>query len=922
MEKKDIISFDGKSMIINGKREFLYGGEFHYFRVPHELWEDRFIKMKQAGLNTVVTYIPWNFHEEKEGEFRWDGDRDLDKYIKIASKLGMYVIIKPGPYICAEWDFGGFPDWLLPKNVNLRENDPVFLKLVEGYYKNIAKVLKPHLITNGGKVVLFQIENEYDHLIAFTGIKRYRDNALEYHMKLLEMARKEGIDVPAFTVEGSFVRKTEIIEARTYYPNIPWIWLWEFNDFDRAIKASTEEQKGKPLMIMELETGWFAQFGQPRYDVPTDVTRAILRTVLAEGASVLNHFLFVGGTTFPYWNCRGDRGIGSCTTYDFGVSPVREWGDICDKFHLARNTSQFINSFKDILFDSDKKEGAAKIVKGGEGVSLVGSKSANLKPGFEGTFENVKVLQKSGQKGGFVMVRNISDSNYSMGIEYTSPLDNENRTIPAKGTLNMVSHSSYLFPVDISLADGKVIVKQSTSEVLLKKNIGGSEFIFFNSPDTLKGETILKSEKDLIPNVLEGKLQVEKTSDGFSLEYSSSGVQIIQMGNLYLVFLDDAMTKRLWDKEGNVIIADYHFIKDITITGNSIKIKADLAEGKNQKMRIFSALKLSEMKVNGEKTAVRKDEKTKSYFVNIDNEIKDNVTVRWSSDPKFMADREEIKKSFDDKNWSSISLPNSLEQAGFLKHGYTWYRQSFKIEGKPEDCSVKIETNNMDRFYVYINEKFAWRGIGNPDRNITSLVQSGDNTLAIRYENAYHTKAHPAEGPIQKLSGVMKPIEIKGKVSGKEFSIKVDHLKLRQEAGGLHKGYEKPDFNDEDWTTSKAADKYVLTEELGDFVWYRRKFKFAMKEGISYALKVRINHVTERCIMYLNGKPLGKYESVGPQNDFYVPEPFLKEENLLSIIIESPGVHPVKGSGFVPGILEDPVLDFYYTTKEVDLELI
>jgi hypothetical protein len=113
-----------------------------------------------------------------------------------------------------------------------------------------------------------------------------------------------------------------------------------------------------------------------------------------------------------------------------------------------------------------------------------------------------------------------------------------------------------------------------------------------------------------------------------------------------------------------------------------------------------------------------------------------------------------------------------------------------------------------------------------------------------------------------------------------------------------------------------------LAEDLGDFVWYRRKFKFTKKEGISYALKVRINHVTERCIMYLNGKPLGKYESVGPQNDFYVPEPFLKEENLLSIIIESPGVHPVKGSGFVPGILEDPVLDFYYTTKEVDLELI
>jgi hypothetical protein len=333
-------------------------------------------------------------------------------------------------------------------------------------------------------------------------------------------------------------------------------------------------------------------------------------------------------------------------------------------------------------------------------------------------------------------------------------------------------------------------------------------------------------------------------------------------------------------------------------------------------------MKLSGMKVNGETKTVRKDEKTKSYFVSIDNEIKDNAAVCWSSDPKFKSDSEELRENFDDSGWSSISLPGSLEEADFLKHGYTWYRQSFKICGEPEDCSIKIETNNIDRFYVYINEKFVWRGIGSPDMNITSLIRSGDNMLAIRYENAYHTKAHPAEGPIQKFSGVMKPVEIKGKTDGKEFLVKLDSLKLRQEAGGLHKGYEKPDFDDRDWSTSKPAGKYVMTEEMGDFVWYRRWFKFTKKEGINYALKVRIGSAMERCTLYLNGRPLGKYESVGPQNDFYIPETFLEEENLLSIIIESSGVHPVKGHGFMPPILNDPVLDFYYTTKEVYLELV
>lgn len=919
---KKIISYDNKSMIINGKRVLLYGGEFQYFRVPNELWEDRFKKMKMAGLNFITTYIPWNFHETKEGKFRWDGDRDLNKFLSLAEKYGLYVAIKPGPYICAEWDFGGFPDWLLAKDIPLRENNPEYIKLVKKYYKEIAKVIKPHLITEGGNIILFQIENEYDHLILFTGIKRYKKNALKYHLKLLQMAKEEGIDVPTFTVEGSFLRKTEIIDARTYYPNIPWIWLWEFNDFDKAIKASVSEQKNKPLMIMELETGWFAQFGKPLYEIEPEVTKAIIRTVLAEGASVMNLFMFVGGTTFPYWNCKGDYGgIGTCTTYDFGVSPIREWGEVSVKYHLARNTAQFINSFQDILFDSEKKENAAKFVRGGETIALVKTEKSKLKPDFSGVYENVKIIEKYGKQGGFLMVRNVSEDKHIVGIEYFSPLENKKRKFPLNRNLNLIPRSSFLFPIDIALGDSGVIIKHSTSELLLKKKIDRDEFVFFSGKPEIKGQTYIKCDRAKKPAVLEGDIKIKKAGDGYIIEYENKGIKIIKIDNIFMVFLDEETSYKVWDRKEVVLVADYYFIEDISVGNHSIEIKAQLKKGNKQMMRMFTATEPKNIKINNKDINFKYDKDTKSLKFCYDCEIKNLPEVKWITSPKFMSDMKEKSIDYNDSNWKTITLPNSLEEAGFLEHGFIWYRKEFYLQGKPKECRIKIITNDMDRLYIYINGKFIWRDIGSPDLDITNAVKKGKNLISIRYENAYHTKAHPHEGPIKKLSGIMEPVKIYGKISDKKFNIKLKKLKVREGAAGLLKGYQELDFDDSKWNQAPSAEKYVFSKEMGELIWFRRKFKILSQKDIDFSVRLRIEYAFERCIIYVNGRALGKYESVGPQNDFYIPKSFLQNKNVLAIILEGPGFHPVKESGFLPPILKNPVIGFYYFSKKTNTKI-
>ena len=152
----------GKDFLLNGKKINIYSGAMHYFRTLPEYWEDRLTKIKLCGFNTVETYTCWNLHEPKKGEYDFDGILDLEKFIEIAKKVGLFVIVRPGPYICAEWDFGGLPPWLLAdRNLRLRCNNEIYKKHVEDWFCVLFAKIKPHLESNGGNVIMMQVENEY-----------------------------------------------------------------------------------------------------------------------------------------------------------------------------------------------------------------------------------------------------------------------------------------------------------------------------------------------------------------------------------------------------------------------------------------------------------------------------------------------------------------------------------------------------------------------------------------------------------------------------------------------------------------------------------------------------------------------------------------------------------------------------------------
>ena len=186
-------TFKNEHFLLDGEPFQVISGAMHYWRIVPEYWEDRLKKLRACGFNTVETFVAWNLHERKEGVFDFSGNLDIVKYIEIAESLGLKVIVRPGPYICSEFDFGGLPSWLLAyPQMHLRCNDPMYLEKVRPYYRELLTRIRPHLCTNGGGIIMVQIENEYGS---------YGDDK-EYLRAVASMYLEYGIDCQLFTSDG------------------------------------------------------------------------------------------------------------------------------------------------------------------------------------------------------------------------------------------------------------------------------------------------------------------------------------------------------------------------------------------------------------------------------------------------------------------------------------------------------------------------------------------------------------------------------------------------------------------------------------------------------------------------------------------------------------------------------------------------
>ena len=306
----------------------IISGALHYFRVHPKLWDDRLDKAVAMGLNTIETYIPWNLHEPHRGEYVFDGICDVENFIRKAAGHGLQVIVRPGPYICAEWDNGGFPGWLMAiPGIHLRCSDPLFLEEVEKYFTVLFERLRPLLCTNGGPVIMLQIENEYG---SFGNDKKY----LRF---LADLYRKLDMDVPLFTSDGP---ASLLLAGGTLDDITPTVNFGMNNE--KAFEVLKKCRPDTPECCMEFWNGWFDHWGEKHQLRPAedggDAFAAEFEKIIARKANI-NLYMFHGGTNFGFTaGANGNNYTDYApvvTSYDYDC-PLSEAGDPTEKYLVSQ----------------------------------------------------------------------------------------------------------------------------------------------------------------------------------------------------------------------------------------------------------------------------------------------------------------------------------------------------------------------------------------------------------------------------------------------------------------------------------------------------------------------------------------------------------------------------------------------------------
>lgn len=319
-----MLEIKNKKFYMDSKPFDIYSGAMHYFRTVPEYWEDRLTKLKAAGFNTVETYVCWNLHEKKPGEFDFSGILDIEKYLEIAQKVGLYAIVRPGPYICAEWDFGGLPAWLLKdKNMQIRCMYPDYLKCVERFYKELLARLVPHLESHGGNIIAMQVENEYGSY----------GNDKEYLRYVEKLTRDCGIDCLLFTSDGN----TNNMISGGSLPDI-----YKVLNFGSRSRTAFNVLKGfendGPNMCGEFWCGWFDHWRDKHHTRNSLEIVNEIKGFIDNGAS-FNMYMFHGGTNFGFTaGANHNQGHGyepTVTSYDY-CAMLTEWGDYTPAYHAVR----------------------------------------------------------------------------------------------------------------------------------------------------------------------------------------------------------------------------------------------------------------------------------------------------------------------------------------------------------------------------------------------------------------------------------------------------------------------------------------------------------------------------------------------------------------------------------------------------------
>ncbi len=514
---KPYIDFDSKGFIVQGKRTFIASAGLEYARIPHELWYDRLQRIKRAGFNCIEIYTIWNFHEEQEGKFNFTGDHDLGKFLDIVKQLGLYAIVRVGPYYCAEWDNGGYPIWLkFKKGLRVREDNKPFEQYVDRFFDHLLPVVFQRQINKGGAVILVQLENEHPN-----GWGTVMPDG--YFKHLQSKALQMGMLVPYF-----------------------FSGLHHASDPAGDGKLD-DDKRPNPWLSTEFWAVWYSQYGAK----PGDAELYDRRTwkIIAHGGNGYNYYMAHGGSNFGYTNNDEDA-----ASYDYGTG-IGQAGDLRPIYYTFKRAAWFSRSFQDVLENSTN---ASEIYKG------IAVDTA------------VKISARTSPVGDLIFLDNPGTSKVSTSLNIKGNedlLSGKKISLQPKEIYPLV-HNYKLndeVTLDWALTCVFAIVKQAnTTTIIVDAEAGDSLLFRFNTKaKATSASTSVKVENDDVLIDEQMPATAEKPVE-YIFKSGSQTIRVLAMNRI--------LTDKTWiiEIEGkSYVITGLNYVGDASVKNGQLKVTSE-----------------------------------------------------------------------------------------------------------------------------------------------------------------------------------------------------------------------------------------------------------------------------------------------------------------------------------------------------------
>lgn len=952
------VTWDRHSLMIDGKRVMIWSGEFQPFRLPSpSLWRDVLQKMKATGYNTVTLYVDWGYHTAEQGQYDFSGVRNIERAIQMAEDEGLYVIIRPGPYVNAELTMGGFPGWLARQKAVARTDDPEYLKAVDEWQTQIDAIIARHQITTGGgKIIAYQIENE----LGDTSPSRQR-----YMQHLADKVHADGITVPLFhNSAGRLPNWTPPSSTASFATPGPTD-LYAFDGYpgggcngtteigkpnpvpnwgmygdttpnkEEIVKAGALASPNTPGFAAEIGGGWFDFWGsQGTYDctakrVGSEYVRTTFGSSLINGLSIHSVYMAFGGTSWGWLPASVVY-----TSYDYGAG-IDEARRNRPKQMTFKQLGQFVQAAEPLLANLDK------------GAPLVSDNP------------RVRLYHDVGAKGEGELIFAIHEpSNATTNDAFGFDLKTKDGSYHIKTQLN--GQDGKLLLADFQLGINQHLV-YSTSELQTNLVTGGKEdyrsvtLLYGRANEA--GETVLRYSKKPKVQVLAGDVQshYDNEKGDLHLTYRHKGLARVLIGTgdnhpLLLLIADDATAQDFWVADvktpsGNPLKALIHSKALIRNASYSKNLDFNLRGDTQQD----STLEIWSLLYHNGTTISFNGQPLKAHFQPDGSMITATIPVPASiTPPDLMAlkwerrvDSVEANPAFDDSQWRTADTTSStatkatqppagqpvldMSQYGF-HHGDVWYRGRFTVSAQnPNHIDFNYGGGGAGMMQVWLDGHFLGQheipaGKARPQTTAQAsfslpALTTGDHLISVMVRNNSHNWDLAANDEHKEARGLISakltsdtPIswKIQGNRGGEHIA---DLVRGPMNNGGLYgerEGWYLPaKKSDTGWTQAAPTD---APPAPGTY-WLRTQVPLDLPKGQDVQLGLQIgdpakpqsDHVN-RALIFVNGWHMGNFAAnIGPQHIFVIPPGILNAngDNTITLAVTSDGqprnaLEPVK----------------------------